>query len=63
MCMTYAGNDNIHLMTFDKRYRLRIDLADFEGNSRYAEDDDFQVGSYAEKYALLSLGKYSGDAG
>jgi len=38
-------------------------LADFEGNSRYAEYDDFRVGSAAQKYRLLSLGRYSGTAG
>jgi len=57
------GNDNLHLMTSDKRQRLRIDLADFEGNTRYAEYDNFRVGSAGEKYVLASLGTYSGTAG
>jgi len=50
-------------MTFDKRHQLRVDLADFTGNSRYAKYDDFQVDSFREKYRLLSLGTYSGNAG
>ena len=57
------GNDNLHLLTFDKRQRLRVDLADFEGNSRYAEYDNFRVGLAGEKYRLASLGTYNGTAG
>ena len=59
----YAGNDNLHLLTSGTRQRLRIDLADFEGNTRYAEYDNFRVDSAAEKYALVSLGTYNGTAG
>ena len=58
-----AGNDNLHLMTSDKRQRLRVDLADFEGNTSYAEFDNFTVGSASEKYVLASLGRYTGTAG
>ena len=57
-----AGNDNLHLLTSDKRQRLRVDLADFEGNTRYAEYDNFRVDSAQEKYRLASLGTYSGNA-
>jgi len=57
-----VGNDNLHLMTSDKRQRLRVDLADFEGNTRYAEYDNFRVGSASDKYRLASLGTYSGNA-
>jgi len=38
-------------------------LANFEGNSRYAEYDNFRVASAADKYRLVSLGTYSGTAG
>jgi len=38
-------------------------LADFEGNSRYAEYDNFRVGSAGDKYRLASLGTYSENAG
>jgi len=58
-----AGNDNLHLLTSDKRQRLRVDLADFEGNSAYAEYDDFMVDSFRDKYRLVSLGTYRGTAG
>ena len=58
-----VGNDNLHLLTSDKRQRLRVDLADFEGNTRYAEYDNFEVGSAYTKYRLVSLGTYNGTAG
>ena len=58
-----AGNDYLHLMTSDKRHQLRIDLADYEGHSKYAKYDYFQVDSYRDKYRLYSLGTYSGNAG
>jgi len=50
-------------LTSDKRQRLRVDLGDFEGNTRYAEYDDFQVGSAEAKYTLVSVGTYRGNAG
>ena len=58
-----AGNDNLHLMTSDKRQRLRVDLSDWENNTAYAEYDDFAVGSAADKYKLASIGTYNGTAG
>ena len=58
-----AGNDNIHLLTSDKRQRLRVDLADFDGSTAYAEYDNFTVGSASDKYKLVSLGTYTGTAG
>ena len=62
-----AGNDILHLLTTAfgpfGRQRLRVDLADVEGKSSYAEYDNFQIGSEREKYKLLSLGVYEGNAG
>ena len=57
-----AGNDNLHLLTSRKRQTLRIDMADWEGNTRYAEYDNFKVGSERDKYKLISVGRYSGNA-
>jgi len=50
-------------MTYAKRYRLRIDMVDWHHNTGYAEYDNFRVGSEREKYKLISLGKYMGNAG
>jgi len=58
-----VGNDNLHWLTSNTRQRLRVDLADWEGNTSYAEYDDFAVGSEREKYRLFSLGTYNGTAG
>ena len=63
MLLLCAGNDNIHLLTSNTRQRLRVDLADFEGNTRYAEYDNFTVLSAPEKFTLASLGTYNGTAG
>ncbi|EDO44275.1 predicted protein, partial [Nematostella vectensis] len=59
----WLGLDNIHALTSQRRYRVRFDLEDFEGNTRYAEYDDFRVGDEAAKYELVSVGTYSGTAG
>ena len=57
-----AGNNYIHLMTSDKRQRLRIDMTDWSGNKMYiAEYDDFKLGSAQQKYQLVSLGVYTGN--
>jgi len=61
--MCAVGNDNIHLLTSEKRQRLRINMRDYEGNSAYAEYDDFRVDSEKNKYNLTSIGAYSGNAG
>ena len=56
------GLDRLHALTSAKSYKLRIDLADFNGNHRFAEYASFIVGSSATKYTL-TVGAYSGDAG
>jgi len=58
-----AGNDNINWMTFDQRQRLRIDMDDAKGVTRFAEYDNFTIGSKTDKYELQSLGDFAGDAG
>ena len=58
-----SGNENLNILTSAKRYKLRIDLADFNGNTRYAEYDNFVVNSAADKYRLSLIGAYSGTAG
>jgi len=51
------------MLTSNTRQRLRVDLADWEGNTRYAEFDNFTVASEQEKYRFVSLGAYDGTAG
>ena len=45
-----------------RRYALRVDLADFDDNTRYAEYTDFTIASASEKYRLDLTG-FSGNAG
>jgi len=62
-CVYCAGNENLHLLASDTRQRLRVDLGDFEGNTAYAEYDDFEVNSVRDKYKLVSVGMYNETAG
>ena len=56
-----SGLDLLHELTSARNYKLRIDLADFNGNHRYAEYSSFKVGSSATNY-VLTVGTYSGNA-
>jgi hypothetical protein len=56
-----TGNDNIHTLTSQGNYKLRIDLEDFSGISRYAVYNLFIVGDEASQYKL-DVGGWSGDA-
>ncbi|XP_066020537.1 microfibril-associated glycoprotein 4-like [Pocillopora verrucosa] len=58
----WLGLDKIHRLTSDNNSMLRVDLEDFEGNTRYAEYNMFGVMSEKDKYKLL-LGSYSGNSG
>ena len=63
MLLSCEGNENLHWLTSVKRQQLRIDMADWDGNTAYALYDNFKVGSEQEKYKLSSVGKYRGTAG
>ena len=56
----WLGLDKINRLTHQTRNRLRVELEDWEGNTAYAEYDNFAVASEASKYKL-SLGTYSGN--
>ncbi|XP_078573045.1 fibrinogen-like protein 1 [Branchiostoma floridae x Branchiostoma japonicum] len=58
----WLGNENIHLLTSQKNYRLRIDLVDWNNESRYAEYSTFRVSGESDGYRLHISG-YSGTAG
>lgn len=68
MCYMIAkqtGNKNTYeiISTRNRYFKLRVDLADFSGNSRYAAYDSFTIGSPENAYMLTSLGSFSGTAG
>ena len=56
------GNENIHEITSHGRYKLRVDLGDFENHFAYAEYSIFHVGDEMSKYQISVIG-YSGTAG
>ena len=56
------GLDRLHQLTSSRMYNLRIDLADFNGNHRFAEYMNIGVGSPDTNYQL-TVGTYSGNAG
>ncbi|XP_078613583.1 ficolin-2-like [Branchiostoma floridae x Branchiostoma japonicum] len=58
----WLGNDNVHLLTTQGQYELRVDLEDFEGHSAYAKYSRFGVENEIHKYRL-TVGGYSGTAG
>jgi len=57
----WLGLDKIHRLT-STTTQLRVDMQDFEGNSRYAQYSSFSVGDSVSKYTL-SVSGYSGTAG
>ena len=57
-----VGNANIHRITSQGDYELKYFLEDFEGNTRYALDDNFSLTS-EQDYYRLSIGNYSDNAG
>ncbi len=61
--MTFRlGLDTIHQLTSSRNYTLRIELTDWEGESRYAEYTHFMVGDEQSGYQL-DISGYSGTAG
>jgi hypothetical protein len=55
----WLGLEQLYRITTSRRYKLRIDLEDFEGNKRYAEYRSFLVGNEHDGFRL-SIGAYSG---
>ena len=58
----WLGLNKIHRLTQAADITLRVDLANFEGETRYAKYTTFKVRDSSRKYNL-TVGGYSGDAG
>ena len=58
----WFGNDNLHRLTAADDVVLRVDLEDFEGDTRYAEYSTFKVADEGDKYRL-SIERYNGTSG
>ena len=50
------------IITSQGHYELRVNLKDWEGNTRFAKYKIFNIGHPAELYKLTALG-YEGNAG
>ena len=55
----WLGLDNIHRLTNSDTFKLRVDLEDWEGETRFAVYDMIAIRDEVSKYRL-SLGSYSG---
>ena len=58
----WLGLGKINRLTKEQSNTLRVDLGDFDGNTRYAQYTTFSVGSSTTEYTL-TVGGYSGTAG
>ncbi|XP_076109032.1 uncharacterized protein LOC143077029 [Mytilus galloprovincialis] len=58
----WLGNEQIHSLTKQGKYELRVDISDFNGNTAYATYSTFSVGDASTNYKLTVAG-YSGNAG
>ena len=45
-------------ITNQGKYQLRIDLADFDGNSAFAKYDEFSIGDDKSNFQLTANGYY-----
>ena len=58
----WLGLSKINRLTQAGGNMLRVDMADFEGGTRYANYSSFEILDSSRKYQL-NIGGYSGDAG
>ncbi|KAH0616159.1 hypothetical protein JD844_027079 [Phrynosoma platyrhinos] len=58
----WLGNKNLHYLTSQGNYTLKIDLSDFSDEQRFAQYEHFRVADDQSSYTM-SCGQYSGTAG
>uniref|UniRef100_A0A8D2LVL4 Fibrinogen-like protein 1 n=1 Tax=Varanus komodoensis TaxID=61221 RepID=A0A8D2LVL4_VARKO len=58
----WLGNNNLHYLTSQGNYTLKINLLDFMGEQRFAQYENFQVADAQSSY-MMSCGQYHGTAG
>ena len=58
----FSGNQQLHVLTSQSWYELRIDLEDMSGNWRHARYNIFEIGGALTNYTI-TVGSYTGDAG
>ncbi|XP_060102401.1 fibrinogen-like protein 1 [Heteronotia binoei] len=58
----WLGNKNLHYLTSQGNYTLKIDMSDFMGEQRFAQYENFRIGDEQSSYTM-TCGQYSGTAG
>ncbi|XP_033628208.1 fibrinogen-like protein 1 [Asterias rubens] len=58
----WLGNDNLHRLTAQGEYELRVDLTKFDNVTGYAIYDTFRIADVSHNYRL-TVGGYSGNTG
>ncbi|WAR17885.1 FBCDA-like protein [Mya arenaria] len=58
----WLGLEQIHYLSRQDRYELRVDMTDYEGTTKYASYNVFELGDLSSGYELTVDG-YSGTAG
>ena len=58
----WLGNDNLHRLTAQGEYELRVDLTDFDDVTGYGIFDTFSIADVSDNYTL-TVGGYSGNTG
>lgn len=59
----WLGNEQLHYLTIQKNYKLRIEFLTSGGTLKYASYESFRVSSYDNKYRIENIGSYSGTGG
>lgn len=57
-----SGNDKLHYLLSQGTYELRMDMEDFDDQTRYVKDSNFNVGNESTKYIAIVSG-YSWNVG
>ncbi|XP_033626605.1 ficolin-1-like [Asterias rubens] len=58
----WLGNDNLHRLTAQGEYELRVDLTGFDDDTGFAIYGSFSIADVSDNYRLM-VGSYSGTAG
>ncbi len=58
----WLGNEFLHRLTAEGVHELRVDLSDFDDNTRYAKYGFFRVTDVSDYYRV-TVRNYSGNAG
>lgn len=58
----FIGLEKIHRLTSDKPHELYIHMEECDGDTLFAHYNNFRIAGEGDKYRLITLGLYSGNA-